>query len=212
MKKISPLSRLLLFISAIIMIILYYVPFWQILMWAPQYPEWLTMKIWLNRLSGDVDIINGLNHYIGMKHIKPEMFPELKIMPYIVAGLISLGLLATAWGRKAGVWIFLGILIITGITGLVDFYLWGYDYGHNLDPRAAIKIPDMAYQPPLIGTKTLLNFIAYSGPDTGGWIVVVTGLLIIAVLILENFKYRISSRFPSMNGWLGVDKVMSKSR
>ncbi len=203
MKKISPLSRLLLFISAIIMVVLYYVPFWQILMWAPQYPEWLTMKIWLNRLSGDVEIINGLNHYIGMKHIKPEMFPELKIMPYIVAGLISLGLVATAWGRKAGVWIFLGILIITGITGLVDFYLWGYDYGHNLDPRAAIKVPDMVYQPPLIGTKTLLNFIAYSGPDIGGWIVVVTGLLVIAVLILEKFKYKISNRFPSMKGWLG---------
>ncbi len=52
---------------------------------------------------------------------------------------------------------------------MVDFYLWEYDYGHNLDPTAAIKIPGMSYQPPLIGSKPLLNFNASSWPGPGGW-------------------------------------------
>jgi copper chaperone NosL len=30
----------------------------------------------------------------------------------------------------------------------------------------------MAYQPPLIGNKMLLNFLAKSWPATGGWFVV----------------------------------------
>ncbi|HMQ07497.1 MAG TPA: hypothetical protein PKC30_09365 [Saprospiraceae bacterium] len=195
MKKITPLSRVLLLVASLLLVILYYVPFWEILMWAPQYPEGLTMKIWLNRFSGDVEIINGLNHYIGMKHIKTEMFKEFEIMPQVVAGIIALGLLSVIWGRRAGVWIFLIVMMIAGITGLVDFWLWGYDYGHNLDPKAAIKVPGMAYQPPLIGTKTLLNFVAYSGPDTGGWIVVATGVITMFVLVFENYKERWATRF-----------------
>jgi copper chaperone NosL len=177
MEKISSGSRVMLTLASLIMIIAYFVPVWQIQMWAPQYPEWLSMYIWVYKITGDVDIINGLNHYIGMKYIKVEMFPEFKIMPYILAGIILFGLITAAAGRKILVYLFFAILILTGIAGLVDFYLWGYDYGHNLDPTAAIIVPGMAYQPPLIGSKELLNFIAYSAPDIGGWILVVSGSL-----------------------------------
>jgi copper chaperone NosL len=188
MKKIMPVSRLLLAIASLMMLMLYFVPFWQILMWAPQYPEGLAMQIWINKLSGDVEIINGLNHYIGMKHIKVEMFPEFKIMPWLIGGIIAFGLIAAASGRKFMLWSFMAILIITGITGLVDFWMWGYDYGHNLDPTAPIQVPGMSYQPPLIGSKTLLNFLAYSGPDTGGWIMVSSALLTIFIILFEKFK------------------------
>lgn len=188
--------------AALILIILFFVPFWEILMWAPQYPEWLSMKIWLNTLTGDVEIINGLNHYIGMKHIKVEMFPEFKIMPYIVTVLILLGISAGIWGRKIAIISYLIILIIIGVVGLYDFYMWGYDYGHNLDPSAAIKVPGMSYQPPLIGTKELLNFIAYSGPDIGGWIAVMAGILVITSLLVEKYKIAIARKFPAISGFL----------
>jgi copper chaperone NosL len=79
--------------SALLMISAYFVPLWQILMWAPQYPEGLEMKIWINNLSGDVKIISALNHYIGMKHIEVSMFPEFKYMVYIVGFIIAFGLL-----------------------------------------------------------------------------------------------------------------------
>ena len=202
MQKLPSLSRLLICIAALMLIMLYFVPFWQILMWAPQYPEWLTMKIWINNITGDVDIINGLNHYIGMKHIKLEMFKEFKIMPYIVAALIVLGLLAAFWGRRVGARVYLGLLIITGIAGMVDFYMWGYDYGHNLDPTAAIKVPGMAYQPPLIGTKELLNFIAYSGPDIGGWVVIVAGVFTIIAVLADIYRQQLKSKFKIVAGLL----------
>lgn len=188
MRKILTVSRILVAFASLLMIVAFFVPFWQIQMWAPQYPEWLHMKIWLHKITGDIDIINGLNHYIGMKYIKVEMFPEFKIMPYILAGIIAFGLFASINGRRAMVWAFLMVLILTGTVGLVDFYLWGHDYGHNLDPTAAIQVPGMSYQPPLIGTKELLNFIAYSAPDVGGWILAFSGILVGGVLGLEYFK------------------------
>lgn len=190
MKPIKRISRGVVAVAALLMISAYFVPLWQILMWAPQYPEGLEMKIWIDTLSGDVKIISALNHYIGMKHIEVEMFPEFGYMIYIVAVLIGVGLLAALWGKRLGLWIFAGLLVATGIAALVDFYLWGYDYGHNLDPTAAISIPGMSYQPPLIGTKQLLNFTAFSGPDIGGWIFMVSAVMAIGALVYEIYINR----------------------
>ncbi|MBL7874850.1 MAG: hypothetical protein JNL53_04260 [Cyclobacteriaceae bacterium] len=143
------------------------------------------MDIWINTITGDVKIISALNHYIGMKHIEVEMFPEFQYMIYIVGFLIGFGILAVIINKRFMLWAFVLLLVSTGIAALVDFYMWGYDYGHNLDPTAAINIPGMTYQPPLIGTKQLLNFTAFSGPDIGGWIFVGATALIIGTLVFE---------------------------
>lgn len=185
MNTLKPLSRVLIAISALLMISAYYVPLWQILMWAPQYPEGLEMKIWINTISGDVKIISALNHYIGMKHIEVEMFPEFTYMIYIIGFIIGFGLLTALLNKRFMLWLFGGIILLSGVAALVDFYLWGYDYGHNLDPTAPIVVPGMAYQPPLLGTKQLLNFTAFSGPDIGGWIFLVSGILAIGTLVYE---------------------------
>jgi copper chaperone NosL len=185
MKKLKPLSRIVIALSALLMISAYFVPLWQILMWAPQYPEGLEMKIWINTLSGDVKIISALNHYIGMKHIEVAMFPEFKYMIYIVAFIIAVGILTALLNKRFLLWVYFGFIICAGVGALVDFYLWGYDYGHNLNPTAPIVVPGMSYQPPLLGTKQLLNFTAFSGPDIGGWIFLVAGILVIAVITFE---------------------------
>lgn len=187
MKSIKPLSRIVIAVSALLMVSAYFVPLWQILMWAPQYPEGLEMKIWINTLSGDVKIISALNHYIGMKHIEVEMFPEFTYMIYIVGFIIAFGLLTAIVAKRGLLWAYLSLIIAAGIGALTDFYLWGYDYGHNLDPKAPIVVPGMAYQPPLIGTKQLLNFTAFSGPDIGGWIFLVAGISVASILVYELF-------------------------
>lgn len=190
MKTINTVSRAVVGFSALILVVGYFVPLWQILMWAPQYPEWLTMKIWINNITGDVRIINALNHYIGMKLIELDMFPEFKYMTYLLGALIGVGLLAAIIGKRFMLWIYLGSLVAAAVAALVDFYLWGYDYGHNLNPEAAIQVPGMSYQPPLIGTKQLLNFTAYSGPDIGGWIFVASGVMAASVLAFEIYRNR----------------------
>jgi len=188
MKNMSQSNRLLALIAALLMIFAYFTPLWQISLWAPQYPEGLNMKIWIDQLSGDVAIINGVNHYIGMKHIGVEMFPEFTYLIYVFGFIIVFGILTAIIAKRWALYTFFGMIILLGIGVLTDMYLWGYDYGHNLDQTAAIKVPGMAYQPPLIGYKELLNFIAYSGPDTGGWILGVSALLLTFAVFTELRK------------------------
>lgn len=188
MKKLKPISRITIAISALIMVSAYFVPLWQILMWAPQYPEGLEMKIWIDNLTGNVKIISALNHYIGMRPIEVSMFPEFGYMKYIVGGLIGFGLLTALVNKRIMLYSFIGLIIICGLTALVDFYMWGYDYGHNLDPTAPIIVPGMSYQPPLIGTKQLLNFTAFSGPDIGGWIFMIAGAMVLGAVVFEVWK------------------------
>lgn len=163
--------RITMAVAALLLLALYYFPIWSIALEAPQYPEGIGLNIYINTIEGkqpqDLQNINGLNHYIGMKEIKPDSIPELKFMPPIIAFLIVAGLVTAIWGDRKWVLAWLILFLILAIVGLIDFYLWEYDYGHNLNPDAAIKVPGMTYQPPLIGSKALLNFNAVSLPHTG---------------------------------------------
>ena len=186
-QRLHPISRLLLAVAVLSLITCYFVPLWQIQLWAPQYPEGLNMKIWINKLSGAFDIISGLNHYIGMKLIKEEMFPEFHYMIYLFGALIAIGFFAVVMGTRKWLWVYVLILALGGAAGLVDFYRWGYNYGHDLNPHAAIQVPGMSYQPPILGYKNLLNFTAYSGPDMGGIILITSGVVSALVLGWEQF-------------------------
>lgn len=185
MKKLSIASRIIIAIASLALIATYFVPVWFIYLIAPQYPEGLSMHIWLNKLSGQVEIINGLNHYIGMKHINEDMFPEFNFLVYIIGFFILSGLAVAFIGRLKFLLSYLIVLVLFAIAALVDFYIWGYKYGHELDPTAPIQVPGLSYQPPVIGHKKLLNFDAFSYPDTGGWIVIVAGLIFFIVWFIE---------------------------
>lgn len=165
-------SRVLIATASILLGLVFVFPLWRIELQAPQYPEGLGLLIKVSDITGvkkhDLQNINGLNHYIGMKSIEPDSIPELKFMPVFVAVMIAAGLLVAATGNRVLLYLWVGVFLIGSVAGLVDFWLWSYDYGHNLDPTAAIKVPGMTYQPPLIGSKQLLNFVATSWPGLGG--------------------------------------------
>lgn len=181
----KPISRVMIALSALALLVLLFVPIWRIDLAAPQYPEGLYLQIFADRFEGDVEKINGLNHYIGMAYIKNEMFQEFIYLPKIIMVLAALGLVAAAWGKRILLFMGLVTLSLFGAWSLWRMWDWGYEYGHNLDPRAAIKVEDMAYQPPLIGHKQLLNFDAWSTPDTGGWILFGVMALLAGVYFLE---------------------------
>ncbi len=152
-------------------------PLWNITLEAPQYPEPIGMNIHINKMSdmnpNDIKNINIMNHYIGMKDI-PESLPEFKIFPFVVIGMMALGLIIAFGLNYKWYLVWFIMMCILGSAGMYDFYLWEYDYGHNLKENAAIKFtnPDgtpLAYQPPLLGTKTILNFIAHSYPRLGAY-------------------------------------------
>ena len=120
-----------------------------------------------------------------MKTIHPEDFWEFKVLPYALGFFAALCLLAAFLNKKMWLYITAVLFMIFGVAFMVDFWLWEYDYGHNLDPNAAIVVPGMSYQPPLIGFKQLLNFGAYSYPDIGGWIMFGVGIILVVLSYLE---------------------------
>lgn len=183
-------SRIISLVTALSLIGVIFLPLWSIELTAPQYPEGLTLKIYSDKLGGDVEVVNGLNHYIGMRTLHEKDFPEFLVLPYIIGTLVCFGLLSFAFNRR---WFFLAwvaFYMIFAVTAMLDFYRWEYNYGHNLDPTAPIQVPGMAYQPPLIGFKQLLNFGVYSIPDTGGIIFIGVALLLLAAAFLEWKDFR----------------------
>jgi copper chaperone NosL len=186
-------SKIIIAFASLLLLLTFLFPLWYINLEAPQYPEGIGLEIWINQITGqkpnDLTNINGLNHYIGMKTIVPDAIPELKIMPFIIIFMIVFGLIAAFTGKRFLVYSWITLFVILAAVGLYDFYMWEYDYGHNLNPHAAIKIPGMAYQPPLIGSKMLLNFNAISMPDISFYILVIAvGLAIIALIIDKKSK------------------------
>lgn len=185
-KNIGIFSKLLLIISGVLLTVSIFVPIWRIELDAPQYPEGLALSIYSNKLAGDVNIINGLNHYIGMKTLHEEEFIEFTVLPFIIGFYALTSLVVVFVRKKKALYFLFGAFILFGIIAMFDFWRWEYDYGHNLDPNAAIIVPGMAYQPPLIGFKQLLNFGAYSIPDIGGWLFISSGLLMAIACIVES--------------------------
>lgn len=184
-SKISVVSKVMLLVVAALFIGALFVPMWQIQLDAPQYPEGLVLRLHANKIGGDVEIINGLNHYIGMATLHSENFFEFTVLPYIFGGLGLISMLLIFIANKKAVLGFLIFYILFVAVAAIDFYRWNYEYGHNLDPNAAIKVPGMAYQPPLIGYKQMLNFGAYSIPDIGGWFLIICGLLLLFIVLKE---------------------------
>ncbi len=174
-------SRFALAIATALLIGAYFVPIWSIDLEAPQYPEGIGLHVRINTIEGknphDLKNINGLNHYIGMKEIHPESVLLLKLLPYLFGAVIVLGVAGVVVNRRKMLYAWVALFATIGIVSFADFYRWEYDYGHNLNPNAPIKVPGMVYQPPLIGSKKLLNFNATSMPTTGGYIMLASFLL-----------------------------------
>ncbi|QRM89856.1 hypothetical protein FG167_11650 [Lacinutrix sp. WUR7] len=184
MKKAS----IIMIIGSLLLLGLFKFPLWNIMLGAPQYPDPLGMNIYIDGIKGvsefDLQNIDGLNHYIGMKTIpKADEMWEFSMFPKVIFGMAMLGVIIGLLGYfgKVSYKYFLGwflFMSVLGILGMYDFNNWLVDYGGNLDPHAIIKVtnPDgtpMSYKPPLIGFKKLLNFDVTSLPHTGGYLMFV---------------------------------------
>lgn len=181
MKK----ANILMLAAALLILAPFVLPLWRIVLEAPQYPIPLGMDIHINKIVGlneyDVKNINLMNHYVGMKNI-PDHLAELDIFPAVIGFMAAVGVLIGLKGNYR--WFFGWFVVMAGlgVGGLYDFYLWEYDYGHTLSPKAIIKFVNddgtpMAYQPPLFGSAKILNFTIHSYPQSGG-VLLILGVLV----------------------------------
>jgi len=163
-------SRALVVVATVgLLIPTYLLPLWRLEMYANQYPDGLELSIYSHKLEAgnqgnDLREINTLNHYIGMRELIAEEFTEFKWLPFVTGFFVIFGLRAAVLGKMSQLVDQLVMFVYFGLFSLWSFYHRLYSYGHNLDPKAAVKVEP--FTPPLFGHKTLANFDVYSDP---GW-------------------------------------------
>jgi hypothetical protein len=179
--------RMMLAAAALLLAAIFIFPLWNLTMFAPQYPEGLRLDIYSYKLEGgnnsqDIKEINILNHYIGMRDLVEEDFTEFKWLPFVVGALALLYLRAAVVGTVGHV---LDVLVLN--LYFSSFALWSfayrlYQYGHTLDPKAAVKVAP--FMPPVFGSKQLANFTVFSYPGAASWAMGMSTTLVVMAMIV----------------------------
>ena len=186
-QPMRALPRVLLVRAAALVVAAYFLPFWNLTMFAPQYPHGLRLDIYTHTLVGgnggqDVKEINLLNHYIGMHDLTVEDFTEFKWMPFALGALALLMLRASAFGTVKEL-VDAGVLFsYFGAFSLWSFGYRLYHYGHELAPTAAVKVEP--FMPPMFGHQKIANFEVYSYPQPGTYVLGAAGLMIVLAMAL----------------------------
>lgn len=189
-------------IGSLLLLGLFKFPLWNIELGAPQYPDPLGMNIFIRGIEGeeefDIQNIDGLNHYIGMRTIpRPGDMWEFGVFPKVIIAMVALGVLIGLLGffEKISYKWFLGwfmLMSVLGVLGMYDFNNWMTDYGSNLNPNAIMKLthPDgtpMTYSPPLFGHEKMLNFDVTSLPATGA-LMMFTGMMLTMIAFIVGWN------------------------
>lgn len=180
--------RLLLALAAGLIVVAYFLPLWNLTMFAPQYPNGLRLDIYSHTLSAghggqDIKEINLLNHYIGMRDLAAEDFTEFKWMPFVLGGMALLYLRAVILGTVKELIDSVVVFFYFGAFSLWSFVYKLYRYGHDLSPHAAVKVP--GFTPPIFGYQQIANFEVYSYPKAGTYVLGTVALLLIAAFYLS---------------------------
>lgn len=182
--QLTPKARLLAAAAGAAMLVAIFLPLWQMTMISNQYPEGLRMWIYSYKLTGDLQEINTLNHYIGMHPLDGEHFAELRILPYSFALGGLLCLLAALLRRRWLTTLVLAGGIVSGLGSMAILFYELYTYGHDLDAKAAIKIKP--FMPPPIGTNQLANFHVTSFFHIGSILFIAAIVALIAALWISR--------------------------
>lgn len=185
-------SRILVFAAAVLLVPSFLFPLYRMTLYSNQFPDGLVLKIYSYTLEGgqsgtrdDLREVNSLNHYIGMRPLLESDFSEFKWLPFGLGAFVLLALRAIAFGKMSKLVDLVVLFLYFALFSLWSFGHRLYQYGHVLDPMAAIKVAP--FTPPLIGTRQIANFTVnnYPGPAT---------YLISASLVLMMVALAMSAR------------------
>jgi hypothetical protein len=185
-EPLSLATRLMLLAAAAVLVITYFLPLWNLTMFAPQYPDGLRLDIYAHTLVGgnrgqDLKEINVLNHYIGMRDLANESFTEFKWMPFVIGALGLLILRAAVHGTVVAL---VDVTMLSVYFGLFSLWSFGYKlyrYGHDLEPTAAVQVPP--FMPPMFGYQQIANFEVYSYPRAASYALAVVVTMLVGGLI-----------------------------
>ncbi|MCC6807475.1 MAG: hypothetical protein IT381_08630 [Deltaproteobacteria bacterium] len=179
-------ARPVLVASCLLLGVAFFSPLWRIEMVAPQYRNGLSIDIYAHTIKGghdgaDINEINVLNHYIGMRKLDRAELSDLDWIPFAIGVLALLTLRVAAIGNVRAL---LDLIVITGYFSafsMARFVYRLYIYGHNLSPDAPVKVE--GFTPAIIGSKQIANFTTTSLPGGGTFAMGAFALVVGAVTV-----------------------------
>ena len=194
---IIPWTRIALVLAILPLAFAPTVPLWTLHFDAPQYPNGLDLFVHAYTIEGghggiDLPEINTLNHYIGMKKLDPADFADLDFIPFAIGALVLLTLRVAAIGSARSL---IDLAVLTGYFGIFSFgrFVYAlYNYGHQLDPHAPIRMP--AFMPPILGTQQIGNFTVTSLPAAGTWLMALFSVIVVGLATWHTIRM---TRAPS---------------
>jgi copper chaperone NosL len=176
-RELTMHSRVLIVIGVLLLIPVYFVPLYEMTLVANQFPDGLLLDIYAYKLEGgksaardDRREINTLNHYIGMRPRLESDFSEFDWLPLAIGGFALLAMRAVVIGKMSKPIDVVMLFIYFGLFSAWGFYRRLYEYGHHLDPTAAVKVTP--FTPPLIGTHQIANFTVTNVPGIGSYLMI----------------------------------------
>ncbi|HSJ50646.1 MAG TPA: hypothetical protein VLA90_05090 [Actinomycetota bacterium] len=183
-------------VAAVLLVMAIGQPLWRAHLTAPQYPQGLNLTVYGDRVEGDVAETTALNHYVGMRPYDIADFPETALwVPTMIVAIGAVGVstwFARRWpGRLAR-------LLLWGIPvgALLDIQWRLYQFGHDLDPGAALRIDEFTAK--VIGPTRVVNFTTWAWPGNAL-------LLIWLAAFLLSFGAAVPRGFVTLWRWIRED-------
>lgn len=177
--------------AAALLVVSIGLPYWVMVLEAPQYPGGLQMRVFVDRITGSEDSrldevreIDSLNHYIGMKSLYDAAAFERSIaIPSII---LMAGLLVTAaFWRKRWTWLLAVPAFTFPFVFLGDLAFWMNHYGQNLDPYAPLSSAIKPFTPPILGEGIIGQFRTVADVHAGWYLAAAGSTLILAALLIR---------------------------
>tara|TARA_E500000318_G_scaffold2060_1_gene2778 strand:- start:79799 stop:80455 length:657 start_codon:yes stop_codon:yes gene_type:complete len=176
----------LLLVARILLLVSLFLPYWQMDLVAPQYPDNLHLTAYVNQLTGDVEEIDGLNHYIGMRSLHEAAQIERTVGVYVMIFFVVLLELASFIHSRWTVLLVIPVMFFPFVF-LIDLHLWMSHFGQNLDPNAPLSNAVDPFVPPVLGTGMVGQFKTVAWPGVG---LILSGVASVVMLFALFFHRR----------------------
>ena len=186
--------------AVLLLLISIFLPYWSLTLLAPQYPGGLEVNLYANHVTGDIQEIDGLNHYIGMRSME-DAAPLERTLSIVM--IIGIGLLAVA-----AIWVHSPVAVFFSLPAFLfpaiflgDLYFWLWNFGTNLDPKAPLSSSVKPFVPPLLGEGNVGQFKTIASWDIGLIMAIIASILILVGLYFHRKAYKplVEARYSSDN-------------
>jgi hypothetical protein len=175
--------------AAILIIISIFLPYWSLVLHAPQYPKGLVVNAFINHLEGDVQEIDSLNHYIGMRPLNEAAQLERSVSIFAIGALALLVVAAVFIHSPWAALMSLPAVLLPPVF-LIDLYFWLNHFGQNLDPNAALSSSVDPFTPTILGEGIIGQFRTVAYADFGLILASTASILILVGLYLQRRAYK----------------------